>query len=166
MLHLAVVLWGVGLVYFFWHRDQPSSIIALVSLLLMVLIYVVSMTIPAIRLDCPYRTPLTHGVALILEGFRGGTKNTMSLDGMSLSDNSTEPVSAPPSIWRDSAFSFGDPPANGHGNPYYRQTRDVQGRGALFKREERRVQEERAYLDDRIWDRMKEFIFVDALGRS
>jgi len=60
LLHVALLLFGAGLVVFFWKLDHGTAIIILVFLCIISFLYVASMLLPLLRRDAPYRTPLSH----------------------------------------------------------------------------------------------------------
>jgi len=66
LLHVALLLFGVGLVDFFWELDHGTAMIILVFLCIISFLYVTSMILPSFRHDAPYRTPLSHLLSNIM----------------------------------------------------------------------------------------------------
>jgi len=60
LLHVALLLFGVGLIDFFWKLDNGTSIIILVFISIIYCLYVTSVALPSFFPDSPYRTPLSH----------------------------------------------------------------------------------------------------------
>ena len=60
LLHVALLLFGVGLVDFFWELDRGTAIVVLVLTSITFLLYLTSVALPSFFPDSPYRTPLSH----------------------------------------------------------------------------------------------------------
>lgn len=60
LLHLALGLFGVGLVDLFWASDKGIAVIILIFLATTTFLYMISVMLPVFFPDSPYRTPLSH----------------------------------------------------------------------------------------------------------
>ncbi|KAF8334112.1 uncharacterized protein EI90DRAFT_3051077 [Cantharellus anzutake] len=60
VLHTALVLFAGGLIVHLWKLDELTAKFLLVCTAIMVTGYVISMILPAIVTDCPYKTPVSH----------------------------------------------------------------------------------------------------------
>lgn len=63
ILHIALLIFAVGLVEFLWYLDRATSIIMLTMTVAAFLFYLTSMTIPAFSPDCAFKTPISHLVS-------------------------------------------------------------------------------------------------------
>jgi hypothetical protein len=65
LLQLALLLFVVGLVAYLWKLNVAVAIVATVLVLIMVVLAVITIALPAVYADCPYKTP----VGLLLRPF-------------------------------------------------------------------------------------------------
>ena len=66
ILHVALFLFSVGLIDFFWELDRVTSVIILIFTSVTAGLYLISAALPAVTSDCPYRTPLSHLLANVM----------------------------------------------------------------------------------------------------
>ncbi len=68
-LHIALVLFWVGLVEYLWDLDVYTSILVLAFTGTVFTFYIGSMILPSIFSGCPYKTPISHLIANVKRAF-------------------------------------------------------------------------------------------------
>jgi hypothetical protein len=138
VLHVALLLFGVGLVDFFWNLDRITSVIIIVFAVIITTVYMGFTITPALSPDCPYRTPLSHLLANIIRAIR---------------------VIFSPQLQRELKDKLPQ-----RSDPLYVEKLDIQKGGALFENEKQEVERESKSLDARFLLRAKEFTRNDSLA--
>ncbi len=70
VLHIALLLFGAGLVKYLWDLDLHTSILVLTFTSVTFIFYVGSMILPSMFSGCPYKTPISHLFANANGAFR------------------------------------------------------------------------------------------------
>ena len=60
LLHVALLIFAIGLIDYLWSLDPGTAIVLLVPVCMIFVLYTVSVVIPAHDPACPYKTPLSH----------------------------------------------------------------------------------------------------------
>lgn len=66
MLHFALILFFVGLVAFLFEANVVIAVVVAAVVFLGAIVYTTITVLPLIRLDCPYRTPLSTACAVVI----------------------------------------------------------------------------------------------------
>lgn len=59
-LHIALLLFGIGLAFFLWELDKGCAQIVIGMTCATSAVYIITMILPSIITSCPFKTPLSH----------------------------------------------------------------------------------------------------------
>jgi hypothetical protein len=84
LLHVVLLLFGVGLVDFFWNLEHGTAIIVIVFVSVIFSLYSASVTLPSFFPDSPYRTPISHLLSNLMRTFAALFNSSMRKDSHKL----------------------------------------------------------------------------------